>query len=313
MGETRMAGMARRPSIFDETVRRAAIRALLPKLRKWNPDNDAVGEEQLQALIGTNLDGFSIAKHLEIVYLWEPDSDMVAVLSGFHGELRAAVWEEQRRWVKHNGISVPFKVGDPVVVLGGTLPGKDDPVNGLIRCIDAPVAIVWVCCLSLGHVWSQTEEQIKARVPIAVIVGVEDVEAGPREMGYGDSPKMKSTDSLQLIEEDLRNVYHDSSVRYRGWRFFPPFFCMGCGVAVSREQWIFSRSCGPCDLQNSKTARLFVEKCFSGKRERLRRGSQEGDIPEDWFIDAALYENYPPLTLEERKRQARRVLKERRG
>lgn len=36
-------------------------------------------------------------------------------------------------------------------------------------------------------------------------------------------------------------------VEFRGFRFWPPFFCFTCGLGISANQWLFSRSCGGCD------------------------------------------------------------------
>jgi hypothetical protein len=41
----------------------------------------------------------------------------------------------------------------------------------------------------------------------------------------------------------ISNVFFD----FKGWRFYPPFYCMCCGVEVSQEQWAFGRYCGVCD------------------------------------------------------------------
>jgi hypothetical protein len=81
---------------------------------------------------------------------------------------------------------------------------------------------------------------------------------------------------------------------YRGWRWTPPFICMGCGVEVCHQQWAFSRSCGPCDVSNSRTRRLLYRKCFVGPHEKLSTWSAEqGDIPEDHFVDPKDRMNYP--------------------
>jgi hypothetical protein len=88
------------------------------------------------------------------------------------------------------------------------------------------------------------------------------------------------------------DIYFD----YRGWRFTPPFICMGCGVEVCFRQWAFSRCCGPCDISGSRTRRVLYGKCFAGPHYLLIGWSaQEHDIPEHHFIDPSERERYPVM------------------
>lgn len=83
---------------------------------------------------------------------------------------------------------------------------------------------------------------------------------------------------------------------YRGWKFTPPFICMGCGIEVCFRQWAFSRSCGGCDVSYSRTRRLIGGKCFAGPHERLSTwNAEESAIPEDHFIDPSQREKYPVI------------------
>jgi len=38
-----------------------------------------------------------------------------------------------------------------------------------------------------------------------------------------------------------------TGIEFRGYRFWPPFFCFTCGRGISVSQWCFSRTCGGCD------------------------------------------------------------------
>lgn len=83
---------------------------------------------------------------------------------------------------------------------------------------------------------------------------------------------------------------------YRGWKFTPPFICMGCGIEICFRQWAFSRSCGSCDVSQSKTRRLLYYKCFSGPHVKLSTWSaEENDIEEDHFVDPMKRLEYPIL------------------
>ncbi len=83
---------------------------------------------------------------------------------------------------------------------------------------------------------------------------------------------------------------------YRGWKFSPPFICMGCGIEICFRQWAFSRSCGPCDVSNSKTRRLLYHKCFAGPHIKLPTWSEEeNDIQESHFVNPSTRLDYPVL------------------
>jgi hypothetical protein len=83
---------------------------------------------------------------------------------------------------------------------------------------------------------------------------------------------------------------------YRGWKFTPPFICMGCGIEVCFRQWAFSRSCGSCDVSQSTTRRLLYRKCFSGPHVKLSTWSaKESDIEESLFVDPGKRLEYPIL------------------
>jgi len=101
----------------------------------------------------------------------------------------------------------------------------------------------------------------------------------------------------------LHRMPADIYFEYRGWRFTPPFFCMACGIEVCWHQWAFSRSCGACDVSNSRTARVAYRKCFAGPHTKLADHSEKrGDITEDWFLDPAKRFEYPILNPERDRR-----------
>jgi hypothetical protein len=87
---------------------------------------------------------------------------------------------------------------------------------------------------------------------------------------------------------------------YRGWKFTPPFICMACGIEICFRQWAFSRTCGPCDVSDSKTRRLLYLKCFAGPHEKLPTWKSDGphrNIQERDFIDPAKRLNYPLMRM----------------
>lgn len=85
----------------------------------------------------------------------------------------------------------------------------------------------------------------------------------------------------------------DIYFHHRGWKFTPPFICMGCGIEVCYRQWAFSRSCGSCDVSGSRTRRAPFGRCFAGPHERLESWNEKDhDIPEDHFIAPKDTDNY---------------------
>lgn len=93
----------------------------------------------------------------------------------------------------------------------------------------------------------------------------------------------------------------DIYIDHRGWRWTPPFICMGCGIEVCYRQWAFSRSCGACDLSNSTTRRLLLHKCFAGPHKKLPTWDEkQHDIPENHFVNPIDRMKYPEIKDEER-------------
>jgi hypothetical protein len=88
-------------------------------------------------------------------------------------------------------------------------------------------------------------------------------------------------------------IYFD----FRGWRWTPPFICMGCGIEVCYTQWAFSRSCGSCDVRESLTRRLLYRQCFAGAHEKLPTWNVENyDIPEEHFVDPKTRMMHPVIS-----------------
>ena len=46
-----------------------------------------------------------------------------------------------------------------------------------------------------------------------------------------------------------RRIVEQGGIEFRGYRFWPPFFCFTCGRGISANQWLFSRICGSCDSE----------------------------------------------------------------
>lgn len=61
---------------------------------------------------------------------------------------------------------------------------------------------------------------------------------------------MEAKNAAAEAEARVHGIYH------RGWRFYPPYVCSHCGVAVSARQFAFARVCGSCALGRSPHRQL---------------------------------------------------------
>lgn len=72
---------------------------------------------------------------------------------------------------------------------------------------------------------------------------------------------VKDPEALAMAEEYVAvnnaayELLKDTGIEFRGWRFWPPFFCMTCGIAINTKQWLFARICGGCDCSAGARAR----------------------------------------------------------
>lgn len=85
-------------------------------------------------------------------------------------------------------------------------------------------------------------------------------------------------------------------IDFRGYRWTPPFICFRCGIEVCHMQWAFSRTCGPCDVSNSHTARLRYG-IFAGPHAALEPHDPRdpGTLLEGDMLDPADRMKYPVL------------------
>jgi len=104
--------------------------------------------------------------------------------------------------------------------------------------------------------------------------------------------KLCPTGELHLHAAFPEDLYID----FKGWRFRPPFHCMYCGINVCPLQWAFSRSCGGCDVSQSRTARIsiFDRRIFSGPHE-LIDPKDSHFIEAENFVSPTEADRYPVL------------------
>ena len=142
------------PSILEE-----AAEIMAPKVMEWcQQEGEQLTDDDLPQFkkhlaevfdrVGyKGFDGYDLAKGLEDMHGYSPDSSLVEILDEAFHYVREAHQKAIKSWVKDNNIVVPFAVGDKVKV---KQPFKKD-VIGTITKIDAETAICFVNCPELGH------------------------------------------------------------------------------------------------------------------------------------------------------------------
>jgi hypothetical protein len=112
------------------------------------------------------------------------------------------------------------------------------------------------------------------------------------------------SDQHRAESEKAYEALREPGIEFRGYRFWPPFFCMHCGIGVSASQWLFSRCCGACDsdlglLRGNATGR----KLFAGRvgvEEATRNGPNsivDKTEKRGGFLDPRTPEGYQMATL----------------
>lgn len=105
-----------RPTMAQETVRRAAAEAILPEIIKWlgREWHEADRENYIEDLMEiTHIwDGYEAARSLENRSGWDPDQELVEILGGAWGS--AALYPAIAAWVEANKITPKLAIGDIV-------------------------------------------------------------------------------------------------------------------------------------------------------------------------------------------------------
>lgn len=62
----------------------------------------------------TNMDGYDLAKHLDLYCSWDCDFQMAEVLDSFSGEARDELAAAEKAWAERNEITAQFAIGTRV-------------------------------------------------------------------------------------------------------------------------------------------------------------------------------------------------------
>ena len=130
--QTALPGIkAPRPTERDPRIRNRAIEFIMPEIIKWFQGEFVIESEVTNQLLDAtswNRDGYEIAKSLDTVHGWSPDSELVEILEGYWGALAHAEQKFVEEWVIANEIKLDLKVGDEVSISHPSLvkqyPGK---------------------------------------------------------------------------------------------------------------------------------------------------------------------------------------------
>jgi len=105
-----------RPTLADESVRRAAAEALMPEIIRWLGKDwqEAEREDYIEDLmeVAHVWDGYQAARLLESRSHWSPDQELVEILGGADGPMAADRAIEA--WVAANNITPKLAIGDTV-------------------------------------------------------------------------------------------------------------------------------------------------------------------------------------------------------
>ena len=145
-----------RPTERDEAVLEAAIEMIMPSVWDWITALDNYDSEEregvrldLKKAIGRScisFDGYQLARNLEQVALWEPDSELVDVLDSFQSFVNKVHRDAVKAWVVEQGIIPQHRVPDEVLV---RIRGVE--YQGVVIRVDAETAQYTVNIQDLGH------------------------------------------------------------------------------------------------------------------------------------------------------------------
>ena len=135
----------KRPNLLDQDVINTVAKKLSPRVSTWLGENTDPSDDLAKAIDDAlSWDGFRIALALSDLG-WEPDEDLVHILSQAGSEAYAARDELTRQWVTSKGILPAHKVGDMVKYKGHIYE---------ITKIDEKLARYLLFSETLGHVRS---------------------------------------------------------------------------------------------------------------------------------------------------------------
>ncbi len=100
----------------------------------------------------------------------------------------------------------------------------------------------------------------------AFISGIEDAGRRARWEKYRDE------------NDEVYRQVKEAGIAFRGWRFWPPFFCMICGAPIITNQWLFSGICGSCDNYAGCMVSWRMRRSFAGRCERIEGEESPLDI-----------------------------------
>jgi hypothetical protein len=82
-------------------------------------------------------------------------------------------------------------------------------------------------------------------------------------------------ENLKKENDEAYTKLAETGIDFRGWKFWPPFFCMSCGRPINTNQWLFARICGGCDTGRAARISMLEKVNFAGRVEKLP--SVDGD------------------------------------
>lgn len=127
-----MTAAAKRPTEYDDDIKREACRGLLKEWKMWIGEDWRSEEEELEFLAKhADYDGYRFARNLE-AEIFDADETLVDLLSAYSSHLYTAHTKALRAWVAETKPECPVKDGERL-----TLPRHG---NGFVNGINADEA-----------------------------------------------------------------------------------------------------------------------------------------------------------------------------
>lgn len=81
-------------------------------------------------------------------------------------------------------------------------------------------------------------------------------------------PHWSAPVGFEKYRAEAERIYKElekDGIEFRGYRFWPPFFCFNCGRGISASQWCFARVC--CDSALGYYRHMRIRRIFAGRVE----------------------------------------------
>jgi hypothetical protein len=163
-----------RPKLFDAEVEARHVKLIEPSIKKLLAESSHSPEDDLDSVVKDVAramryasDGYQVGKRLEECG-WDVDASLVATLDSLVSQRSEALAHLESQWVRENGVTVPFSIGNAVRIVSKDS-SKSHGQVGEVTKVYPKHARVLVRVEALGHVREGNGTH-------GLVLNVEDVE-----------------------------------------------------------------------------------------------------------------------------------------